>query len=506
MKKNERNLRKSDIQRFGASSVSSSGSGVGVSLSADNAIEMMVPNIYMANPSDINTNTNTALFETFPPDDLQSLPHLHEPSVVHTLQRRYELDLIYTSTGSQILVALNPFKATKWYEEKFLEKYAALGEWEQSLGKLDALISGADHDDGNEAKSSTPESLPPHVFRISDTAFRTMMSRIRSNDIKNAGLGIFDFLGDDISATNQSNTSTAASSNSLDQSTSQPSKRCSIITNQSILVSGESGAGKTVTTKHILRYLASLSQRRGRELNIMRSSQHSSLGSNSSDISCSNKPSLRNLVKAPSKRSISSFQPPSCRGLGLSRRPSVKRGMGLSTDATITEILPESSHPQQRPMFDKQASWILGSQIEVQILEANPILESFGNARTVRNDNSSRFGKYIELQFKSTGSLIGATIETYLLEKVRLIRTEKGERNYHIFYEIMKGASEEELKEYLLEGYDIEDFKIINQSGVFDRRDGVEDQDEFDGLIECENRLCLSLVLMMTLINVFFAL
>eukprot|EP00978_Attheya_sp_CCMP212_P029325 scaffold103764_cov56-Attheya_sp.AAC.1 len=70
--------------------------------------------------------------------------------------------------------------------------------------------------------------------------------------------------------------------------------------------------------------------------------------------------------------------------------------------------------------------------IESQVLQSNPILESFGNARTVRNDNLSRFGKFIKIQFTSTGSLVGASIETYLLEKVRLISQSVGEQNYHL--------------------------------------------------------------------------
>ena len=61
------------------------------------------------------------------------------------------------------------------------------------------------------------------------------------------------------------------------------------------------------------------------------------------------------------------------------------------------------------------------------MLNSNPILEAFGNARTIRNDNSSRFGKYIDVRFSSNGKLVGATIDTYLLEKVRLIRQARGE-------------------------------------------------------------------------------
>lgn len=114
--------------------------------------------------------------------------------------------------------------------------------------------------------------------------------------------------------------------------------------NQSILVSGESGAGKTVTTKFIMKYLAKLSKR-------------------------SNDPKASN-----------------------SRRSSTgSNGQNNKAD------------------------------IEQQVLQSNPILESFGNARTMRNDNSSRFGKFIELQFTESGNLVGASIETYLLEKVRLV-------------------------------------------------------------------------------------
>ena len=65
-----------------------------------------------------------------------------------------------------------------------------------------------------------------------------------------------------------------------------------------------------------------------------------------------------------------------------------------------------------------------------------PIREAFGNARTIRNDNSSRFGKFIELHFDRRGTMRGASIETYLLEKVRLPTHAKNERNFHVFYQV----------------------------------------------------------------------
>lgn len=160
--------------------------------------------------------------------------------------------------------------------------------------------------------------------------------------------------------------------------------------NQSILVSGESGAGKTVTTKIILQYLAVSSQK-----------------------------------------------------------------------------------------SDESAALV---GIESQVLESNPILESFGNARTVRNDNSSRFGKFIELQFEPSGCLASASIETYLLEKVRLISQAPGERNFHVFYEVLAGLSSKERRDLHMTGRTAHDFCMTSVSQTIDRRDGVDDRETYKEL------------------------
>ncbi|EED88551.1 predicted protein, partial [Thalassiosira pseudonana CCMP1335] len=194
-------------------------------------------------------------------------------------------------------------------------------------------------------------ALPPHVYAVADRTFRTMMTRLHPPKV-----------------------------------------------NQSVLVSGESGAGKTVTTKLLMGYLAKLTE----------------------------------------------------------------KNATASEDTTINDSNQENNS---------------NMSIERRVLESNPIMESFGNARTVRNDNSSRFGKYIELKFNAPGAtLVGASIETYLLEKVRLVHQSVGERNYHIFYELFSMKYEDEVKS---PGDEMEDFRLINTSETYERRDGVSDADTF---------------------------
>ncbi|KAH6603373.1 myosin head [Trichoderma cornu-damae] len=117
------------------------------------------------------------------------------------------------------------------------------------------------------------------------------------------------------------------------------------------------------------------------------------------------------------------------------------------------------------------------SETEEQILATNPIMEAFGNAKTTRNDNSSRFGKYIEIMFDEKTNIIGAKIRTYLLERSRLVFQPLKERNYHIFYQLVAGASDEERE--ALHILPIEQFEYLNQ-GNCPTIDGVDDKAEFD--------------------------
>ena len=160
--------------------------------------------------------------------------------------------------------------------------------------------------------------------------------------------------------------------------------------NQTIVVSGESGAGKTVSAKYIMRYFATVEE-------------------------------------------------------------DVKQAVGSEHKAHM-------------------------SQVEEQILATNPIMEAFGNAKTTRNDNSSRFGKYLEILFDEKTSIIGARIRTYLLERSRLVFQPATERNYHIFYQMLAGMDEEQKLELGLKS--AEDYNYTNQGGLA-KIEGVDDAEEF---------------------------
>lgn len=122
-------------------------------------------------------------------------------------------------------------------------------------------------------------------------------------------------------------------------------------------------------------------------------------------------------------------------------------------------------------------------ELESKILDTNPIMEAFGNAKTTRNDNSSRFGKFIQLRFSGDGLVAGAGIRSYLLEKSRLVYVlvrqftaaishahsrrfqSKGERNYHIFYQLCCGAREDLKQQLHLKPP--QEFRFLNQSDCF---------------------------------------
>eukprot|EP00804_Cyclotella_cryptica_P019435 CCRYP_006620-RA/>CCRYP_006620-RA protein AED:0.11 eAED:0.11 QI:212/1/1/1/0.77/0.9/10/1132/973 len=401
--------------------------------------------------------------------DLIHLTHLHEPAILHSLRLRYDGDVIYTSTGP-ILIAINPFKRMDdLYGEQVMERYRIIGEggmnstttrsanvtpvepsrqsefkrfgespstrslYTKTLKKSDNSkklwgnipSSGSDSTrtlpPRNDETKSNPQQkrqssdkLPPHAYKTADDAYRAMMRGLENRVL----------MGNAAKREDGKNGNRELQGSGDHGSNAVP-------TNQSILVSGESGAGKTVTTKIVLNYFAMLSKK------------------------------ITTTHSEECTRRRQSFSP--------------------RTAAEGEEVC-----------------------IEQQVLQSNPILEAFGNARTLRNDNSSRFGKYIDIHFTNKGKLSGAKIETYLLEKVRLIHPSEGERNYHVFYQFLARASAEERRAYMLDektvmsprysngirgGYGrpkigVEDFKLLNQTGTYDRRDKVSDGKMHDEMLE----------------------
>ncbi|RZB87580.1 Myosin-9 isoform C [Glycine soja] len=116
-----------------------------------------------------------------------------------------------------------------------------------------------------------------------------------------------------------------------------------------------------------------------------------------------------------------------------------------------------------------------GRTVEQQVLESNPVLEAFGNAKTVRNNNSSRFGKFVEIQFDKSGRISGAAIRTYLLERSRVCQINDPERNYHCFY-LLCAAPQEEIEKYKLGNP--RSFHYLNQSKCYELAD-VSDAREY---------------------------
>uniref|UniRef100_A0A6S8L6F1 Myosin motor domain-containing protein n=1 Tax=Amphora coffeiformis TaxID=265554 RepID=A0A6S8L6F1_9STRA len=365
--------------------------------------DILMGNTYNDNTTDNNEGGTTSI-----PSDLCTLTHFHEPAIVSCLERRYQQGFIYTSTGP-VLLAVNPF--SQHVQDVYYTADQRAAYWSKA----------------EDPAAYARVVLEPHVYQMADDAFRGMMRALL--------------------AMNQSNTTTK---------TNKTQNSTTAVSDQSILVSGESGAGKTVTTKHVMQYLAALSQRTVQTaktaVRAYEQVHHQKVSTNSSR---SSQPS-----------------------------PAV-----ATTKKASSPLLGTSSHSTTPPpaTVAMSSSPSSSSCIETQVLQSNPILESFGNARTLRNDNSSRFGKCIDLQFTAAGRLIGTCIETYLLEKVRVVHQTAGERNYHIFYELLAAGAltTEQVQAMGLTDpksgnlYKPSDFTLLSGSGTYTRRDGVSDKDTF---------------------------
>jgi myosin V len=245
-------------------------------------------------------------------NDLSRLPYVNQPEILAILHSRYSHEQPFIFIGP-ILLAMNPFHDISLYDETTIHKYISYGE----LRNL--------------------SNLPPHIYKIADTAYRHML------------LDLFD-----------------------------PLKR----ENQTIVITGDSGAGKTECSKSLLHYLCLLSQEA---------------------------PSWSGDLPSPS----------------------------LSAAAAVENT------------------------IEKLVRSTDAITESLGNAKTLQNDNSSRFGKYIELSYSPAGRIQGVSLRTYLLECTRVTHHSLLERNFHIFYQLHAGLSETERTSLGFES--IDHFHYLNQ-------------------------------------------
>ncbi|XP_037265002.1 myosin-1B [Falco rusticolus] len=149
-------------------------------------------------------------------------------------------------------------------------------------------------------------------------------------------------------------------------------------------------------------------------------------------------------------------------------------GKTVNTKRVIQYFATIAASGDKKKEEQQQAGKMQGT-LEDQIISANPLLEAFGNAKTVRNDNSSRFGKFIRIHFGATGKLASADIETYLLEKSRVTFQLKAERSYHIFYQIMSNKKPE-LIEMLLITTNPYDYQYVSQGEI--TVPSINDQEE----------------------------
>lgn len=277
-------------------------------LQSDELVTVPLKDIQKANPARFDGD-----------EDMASLTHLNEPSVLNNLKLRYYEDKIYTHSGL-FLVTVNPYKKINIYNRDFIELYSTASTNEDL------------------------KKLPPHIFGTAQKAFDNLI--VENKD-------------------------------------------------QSILVTGESGAGKTENTKKVIQHILAISTNQNNKDNAL--------------------------------------------------------------------------------------------LLEDQILQANPILESFGNATTVRNLNSSRFGKFVKIKINSKKQeLSGAHIDWYLLEKSRVIRQDSQERNYHVFYQLLKGAPDAMLKKLMLFNATLNDFEYLKH-GLTTSVDNINDKEEFANLLKAFN-------------------
>ncbi|KAK6025120.1 myosin head [Ostertagia ostertagi] len=380
-------------------------------------------------------------------EDMANLTFLNEASVLANLKDRYKDMMIYTYSGL-FCVVINPYKRLPIYTESVIKFY---------MGKR-----------RNE--------MPPHLFATSDEAYRNMVQgfvaaeiqsvqgdqvtvvtakgnsvTVKKDEAQEMNPPKFDKTEDMANLTFLNEASVLA--NLKDRQIQGHDDLQSVIKfymgkrrnempphlfatsdeayrnmvqdreNQSMLITGESGAGKTENTKKVR------------------------FGPLKAMLQATNPHISYSMLQVIAYFAI----------VGATQQAAEKRGEGVKG----------VSEP-------KKASG-KGGTLEEQIVQTNPVLEAFGNAKTVRNNNSSRFGKFIRTHFSAQGKLAGGDIEHYLLEKSRVVRQAPGERSYHIFYQLMSGHNPK-IRDQLKLTHDLKYYHFCSQAEL--TIDGVDDKEE----------------------------
>jgi len=352
--------------------------------------------------------------------DLRDLAHLNEPSVLYNLRDRYRKNQsIYTRANERVLIAINPFT---WIHGAYANQtrllYAKHFVWNDIPS-----VAGA------------PVSLPPHLYEVSSLAIQ--------------GVQIDD---DD----------------------------------QTIIVSGESGSGKTVATKIIMSHLATFHE--------LKKTYHATTATEAkaevkeeestkteedlSEITTSSSGTLKAWDKLLIKYFSDAFDHVVFNVLKLKVKEEEDETV-KEADLAVIEVTKSEEFDIEAPaeVIDDEPEEMKQTNLIVQkVLDSNPLLEAFGNAKTQSNDNSSRFSKHVKLQFdvQNNGpankeyNIAGSTCKTFLLEKSRVVSHNKkaNERTFHIFYQLMEAPEEDKAKVWkgLLGGKDSSYFKYIGSS------------------------------------------
>ncbi len=385
------------------------------------------------------------------PDDLLAVGdrNFNKQVLLYNIRKRFLEDKIYTFIGDLILVSVNPFKNIDLYNNDVKNIYLNYFNNSKKLNikKEENIIDNNTKIISNEflAKYLENENYqfskpPPHIYYIAEAAYQDMIS---SN------------------------------------------------TNQTIIISGEAGSGKTISTNTIIEYLVSrnINKLEFNEDNIIEESNITDKIVNCNEIEL-NENFTENLFNKSFKKFKTQFNK---NKIQTPKNKFTPKGFDLNNLNAEKEI--DLNLNMRNSLFEKKKKTSFHHKIDPNningnanqmkihdmLLNTSHILESFGNSKTIKNTNSSRFGKFTMLFFDPKGKIKSGLILNYLLETSRVTKQQNDERNFHIFYQLISGASIEERKKYFL--IPIENFYYLNQNSFIgnssdflnESEDGIED-------------------------------